>query len=70
MKWAGFGALATSTAPSVGVRGGSCVCGGRWTSSSLCPPPLPVRATSSILLGNGRCIDLPRALKTTGALLS
>jgi hypothetical protein len=70
MKWVGFGALAASAAPSVGAKGGSCVCGGRWTSSLLCPPPLPGRAVSSVLLGSGRCIDPSRAPKTAGALLS
>jgi hypothetical protein len=69
MKWAGFGSLVIFAATCVGVKGGSCNCGGRWTSSSLWLPSLPGRTALSILPGSGRRADPRKATKTVGVLL-
>jgi hypothetical protein len=69
MKWAEFVTSAAFAAPCVGARGGSCVCGNRWTSSSLWPPSLPGRAASLVLSGSSCCTDPPRAAKTASTLL-
>jgi hypothetical protein len=69
MKWVGFEVSAASATPCVGMRRGSCDCGGRWTFSSLWLPLLPDRATSSILVKSGYYAELLRVTKTAGALL-
>jgi hypothetical protein len=69
MKWVGFEVSAASSTPCVGMRRGSCDCGGRWTFSSLWLPLLLDRATSSVLMKSSCCTEPLRVTKTTGALL-
>jgi hypothetical protein len=68
MKWVGFEVLAASATPCVGMRRGSCDCGGWWTFSSLWLPLLPDRTTSLVLAKGGYCAEPLRVTKTVGAL--